>query len=61
MMNHTHVAAQPKMPFPPSLVGEFDAPMITMLGSLDDDHGTSGFDLEGQSPKPIMAIIYAGT
>ena len=58
MMNQTHVAAPVQFKSP--LVGKLDAPKITLLGSLDDDQGTSGLGLEAQSPKPFLAIIYAG-
>lgn len=60
MMNQTHIAAQQRAPFRSGFVGELDAPCITMLGSLDDDQGTGGLELEAQSPKPFLAIIYAG-
>lgn len=59
MMNQTHVASQQAL-LQPAFVGELDAPRITMLGSLDDDQGTSGLALEAQAPKPFLAIIYAG-
>jgi hypothetical protein len=43
-MIQTHIAAQQKMQFQPSLLGDLDAPRITLLGSLDDDQGTSWGD-----------------
>lgn len=41
-------------------VGALEAPRITPLGSLDDDHGTDGIGLGTDSPKPLLAIIYNG-
>lgn len=58
MMTQTHIAAQKKMQFQPSLVGELDAPSINLLGSLDDDQGTSGLGLEASNPKVFFAVIY---
>lgn len=60
MMTQTQIATQPKMQIQLSMVGSLDAPKITLLGSLDDDQGTSGLKLEAQSPKPFLAIIYTG-
>lgn len=44
----------------PLMVGNMEAPRVTLLGALDDDQGVSGMGLENQAPKPIMAIIYNG-
>ncbi|AXV79841.1 MULTISPECIES: hypothetical protein [Ralstonia solanacearum species complex] len=44
----------------PAFVGDLEAPKLTLLGSLDDDQGTQGLDLETRVPKPLMAIIYSG-
>ncbi|MHA6844580.1 hypothetical protein [Ralstonia syzygii] len=44
----------------PAFLGDFEAPKLTLLGSLDDDQGTQGLDLEMHVPKPLMAIIYSG-
>ncbi|WP_427924383.1 hypothetical protein [Streptomyces sp. cg40] len=41
-------------------VGNMEAPRITVLGALDDVQGVTGMDLETQTPKPLMAIIYNG-
>ncbi|WCM93304.1 hypothetical protein M5C99_00795 [Acidovorax sp. NCPPB 2350] len=61
MITQTHTADAPKQPLlQPSYVGQLEAPRITLLGSLDDTQGTGGMALEGQSPKPFLAIIYTG-
>lgn len=59
-MAQAHIAAQQKMQSKAPLKVNFDAPKITLLGSLDDDQGTSGLGIEAQSPKPFLAIIYNG-
>jgi hypothetical protein len=41
----------------PSSVGDFEAPRITLLGSLDDDRGG---DETGLVETPMMKIIYNG-
>ncbi|MDA8455739.1 hypothetical protein M4R22_13280 [Acidovorax sp. GBBC 3334] len=53
-------ASSLKPPLQPSHVGQLEAPRITLLGSLDDAQGTGGMALEGQDPKPFLAIIYTG-
>lgn len=59
-MNQTQIATQRKVQFQSAMLGSLEAPKITLLGSLDDDQGTSGLKLEAQSPKPFLAIIYTG-
>ena len=60
MTTQTHIAAQQKMQFQLSLLENPDAPKITLLGSLGDDQGISVLELEAQSPKPFLAVIYTG-
>ncbi|MEU9454328.1 hypothetical protein [Streptomyces sp. NPDC048277] len=44
----------------PLFVGTLEAPRITPLGSLDADRGAAGTPVEGEHPKPFLAIIYNG-
>lgn len=41
-------------------VGNLEAPVITLLGSMDADQGVDGMALETESPRPFLAIIYNG-
>ena len=41
-------------------VGDLDPPMITLLGSLNDDQGTNGLGLAAEGPQTIHAIPYNG-
>jgi hypothetical protein len=39
------------------MVGNLEAPRITVLDYLDDDHGTNQAEIV---PQPIMKIVYNG-
>lgn len=56
-MNQTFISAQEVQSHSPSEV--FEAPKITLLGSLDDEQGSAGLQLDAS--KPFLAIIYNGS
>ena len=60
-MTETLVAMKQETQSQPPSVGDLDPPMITLLGSLDDDQGAYGLGLDAESPKaPVLVILYNG-